>query len=465
MDINLTITKRQRAFIEAQADEVLFGGAAGGGKSYGQLVDALLYALKYAGSKQLILRRTFPELNRSLILVSLAIYPKEAARYNDSIKRWKFINGSVIEFGYCEAEKDVYRYQGAEYDVIRFDELTHFTQTQYSYLISRVRGVNNFPKMMKSSTNPGGVGHAWVKERFIDGYTPDKVHTDALGRRFLFLPSLVQDNKFLMESDPEYIKRLEQLPEKERKALLYGDWDIFEGQVFAEWRNDRRGYKTRKGSHVIEPFRIPKEWRRFRAFDFGYAKPFAVLWFAVDYDGRAYLYRELYGCTGEPDVGIKWTAQQIAREIRKIEDSEEKGQHIIGIADPAIWNKTGSQDGSIADMMQAEGVYFEKGNHDRLAGKMQVHYRLAMDEEGLPMLYVFETCRNTIRTLPLLQYDDLRPEDVDTKQEDHIFDSIKYFLMANPIPPRVHVKPKEKPFNPLEPEPDPMTKYERFIFG
>lgn len=465
MELNLTITKRQKAFIEAQADEVLFGGAAGGGKSYGQLVDALLYALKYAGSKQLILRRTFPELNRSLILVSLAIYPKEAARYNDSIKRWKFINGSVIEFGYCEAEKDVYRYQGAEYDVIRFDELTHFTQTQYSYLISRVRGVNNFPKMMKSSTNPGGVGHAWVKERFIDGYTPDKVHTDALGRRFLFLPSLVQDNKFLMESDPEYIKRLEQLPEKERKALLYGDWDIFEGQVFAEWRNDRRGYKTRKGSHVIEPFRIPKEWRRFRAFDFGYAKPFAVLWFAVDYDGRAYLYRELYGCTGEPDVGIKWTAQQIAREIRKIEDSEEKGQHIIGIADPAIWNKTGSQDGSIADMMQAEGVYFEKGNHDRLAGKMQVHYRLAMDEEGLPMLYVFETCRNTIRTLPLLQYDDLRPEDVDTKQEDHIFDSIKYFLMANPIPPRVHVKPKEKPFNPLEPEPDPMTKYERFIFG
>lgn len=465
MELNLTITKRQKAFIEAQADEVLFGGAAGGGKSYGQLVDALLYALKYAGSKQLILRRTFPELNRSLILVSLAIYPKEAARYNDSIKRWKFINGSVIEFGYCEAEKDVYRYQGAEYDVIRFDELTHFTQTQYSYLISRVRGVNNFPKMMKSSTNPGGVGHAWVKERFIDGYTPDKVHTDALGRRFLFLPSLVQDNKFLMESDPEYIKRLEQLPEKERKALLYGDWDIFEGQVFAEWRNDRRGYKTRKGSHVIEPFRIPKEWRRFRAFDFGYAKPFAVLWFAVDYDGRAYLYRELYGCTGEPDVGIKWTAQQIAREIRKIEDSEEKGQHIIGIADPAIWNKTGSQDGSIADMMQAEGVYFEKGNHDRLAGKMQVHYRLAMDEEGLPMLYVFETCRNTIRTLPLLQYDDLRPEDVDTKQEDHIFDSIKYFLMANPIPPRIHVKPKEKPFNPLEPEPDPMTKYERFIFG
>lgn len=465
MNINLTITKRQKAFIEAQSDEVLFGGAAGGGKSYGQLVDALLYALKYAGSKQLILRRTFPELNRSLILVSLSFYPKEIAKYNDSNKRWRFVNGSVIEFGYCDAEKDVYRYQGAEYDVVRFDELTHFTKEQYTYLISRVRGVNDFPKMMKSSTNPGGVGHAWVKERFIDGFTPNEEHIDDTGRRFLFLPSLVQENSFLMKSDPMYIKRLEQLPEKERKALLYGDWDIFEGQVFAEWRNDRRGYKTRKGTHVIESFTIPKEWRRFRAFDFGYSKPFAVLWFAVDYDGRAYLYRELYGCTGEPDVGIKWTAQQIAQEIRKIEDSEEKGQHILGIADPAIWNKTGSEDGSIADMMQQCGVYFEKGNHDRLAGKMQLHYRLAMDDEGLPMLYVFENCRNTIRTLPLLQYDPLRPEDVDTKQEDHIYDSIKYFLMANPIPPRKHVKPAEKQFNPLESEPDVMDKYERFIFS
>ncbi len=270
--------------------------------------------MKYAGSKQLVLRRTFPELNRSLILVSLSFYPKEIAKYNDSNKRQRFVNGSVIEFGYCDAEKDVYRYQGAEYNVVRFDELTHFTKEQYTYLISRVRGVNDFPKMMKSSTNPGGVGHAWVKERFIEGFMPNEEHIDDTGRRF-------------------------------------------------------------------------------RAFDFGYSKPFAV-----DYDGRAYLYRELYGCTGEPDVGIKWTAQQIAQEICKIEDAEEKGEHILGIADPAIWNKTGS-------------------------------------------------------------------EDVDTKQEDHIYDSIKYFLMANPIPPRKHVKPAEKPFNPLESEPDVMGKYERFIFS
>lgn len=461
MELNLTITKRQKAFIDADATEVLFGGAAGGGKSYGQLTDALLYALKYAGSRQLILRRTFPELERSLISVSLALYPSAVCKYQSTKRKWFIKGGSVIEFGYCDAEKDVYHYQGAEYDVVRFDELTHFTQEQYLYLLSRVRGVNSFPKAVKSTANPGGIGHAWVKQRFIDGKTPDKVYTDANGHTTIFIPSFIQDNHFLMESDPLYLKRLEQLPDKEKKALLYGDWNIFEGQVFSEWRDNPQGYLTRHNTHVIRPFQIPKEWRRFRAFDFGYAKPFAVTWFAVDHDGRAYLYRELYGCTTTPDTGIKWTAQQIAKEILKIEQEHEDGQRITGIADPAIWNATGSEEGSIADMMQSCGVYFEKGKNNRLAGKMQLHYRLAMDSNGLPMMYVFQTCRNTIRTLPLLTYDPSNPEDVDTRQEDHIYDTIKYFLMANPISPRRQEESAETDtFDPLEQR---EIEYQRFV--
>lgn len=461
MELNLTITKRQKAFIDAKATEVLFGGAAGGGKSYGQIADALLYALKYAGSKQLILRRTFPELERSLISASLALYPSAACKYQSTRRRWNFRNSSVIEFGYCDAEKDIYHYQGAEYDVVRFDELTHFTQEQYLYLLSRVRGVNSFPKSVKSTANPGGIGHAWVKQRFLDGKVPDKVYTDKNGRSTVFLPSFIQDNSFLMKSDPFYLKRLEQLPEKEKKALLYGEWNIFEGQVFSEWRDNPQGYLTRRYTHVIKPFDIPKEWRRFRAFDFGYAKPFAVSWFAVDHDGRAYLYRELYGCTQTPDTGIKWTAQQIANEILKIEQEQENGQRITGIADPAIWNATGSEEGSIAEMMQKCGVYFEKGKNNRLAGKMQLHYRLAMDSAGVPMLYVFQNCRNTIRTLPLLTYDCTNPEDVDTRQEDHIYDTIKYFLMANPIPPRRQEEtPKSNDFDPLNRQ---ETEYQRFI--
>ncbi len=460
--LTLELTKTQKAFMDADADEVLFGGAAGGGKSYGQLADALVYALKYPKSKQLILRKTFPELEHSLIFASLGFYPKSVCKYSATMRKWTFINGSVIEFGYCATRTDTLRYQGAEYDVVRFDELTHFTEEQYTYLISRIRGVNPYPKMVKSSTNPGGVGHSWVKRRFIDGFSPNEVHTDKeSGARRLFIPSFVQDNVFLMQSDADYIRRLEQLPEKERRALLCGEWDIFDGQVFAEWKNSIAGRQTRRWSHVIEPFDIPKEWRRYRAFDFGYSKPFAVSWFAVDGDGRAYNYRELYGCTGEPDVGVRWTAQRIAEKIKEIEDKEDKGCSIVGVADPAIWNSTGSCEGSIADMMEKCGVYFEKGNHNRLAGKMQVHYRLAFDDEGLPMIYFFENCKNIIRTLPELTYDPMRPEDVDTRAEDHLYDALKYFLMTNPIAVRAGKEPKIKEYSPLST--DKISAYPRFI--
>lgn len=458
----LELTKTQKMFMDAEADEILFGGAAGGGKSYGQLADALVYALKYPGSKQLILRKTFPELEHSMILTSLAFYPKSVCKYSSTTRKWSFANGSVIEFGYCATKADVLRYQGAEYEVVRFDELTHFTEDQYTYLISRIRGVNPYPKMVKSSTNPGGIGHTWVKRRFIDGFEPNQVHKDPeTGVKRIFIPSYVQDNVFLMKSDGDYVKRLEQLPEKERKALLCGEWDIYDGQVFVEWRNSAMGKRTRRWSHVIEPFDIPREWRRYRSFDFGYSKPFAVSWYAVDHDGRAYNYRELYGCTGEPDVGVRWTAQKIADKIREIEDKEDSGCTIVGIADPAIWNNTGSSEGSIADMMEKRGVYFEKGNHDRLAGKMQVHYRLAFDEEGLPMIYFFDTCKNMIRTLPQLGYDPVRPEDVDTGQEDHLYDALKYFLMTNPIPMHQSEKPKEKEYSPLSTE--KISTYPRFI--
>ncbi len=461
-DLVLNLTHTQKRFMDADADEVLFGGAAGGGKSYGQVADALVYALKYPKSRQLILRRTFPELEHSIIVTSLQFYPTKIARYKAASHTWEFQNQSLIEFGYLATEKDVLRYQGAEYDVVRFDELTHFTEAQYTYLLSRIRGVNHYPKQMKSSTNPGGIGHSWVKQRFIDGIAPNQVASDPeTGMRRVFIPSFVQDNVFLMAADKGYQKRLELLPEAEKKALLYGEWDIFDGQVFAEWRNNPRGYQSRRWSHVIAPFAIPKNWRRFRTFDFGYTKPFAVSWFAVDEDGRAYNYRELYGCTGTPDTGVRWTAQKIARAIREIEENEEPDRTVCGYADPAIWNATGSAEGSIAEMMEREGVYFEKGKNNRLAGKMQVHYRLAFDNEGLPMLYIFDTCKHMIRTLPQLRYDSVQPEDVDTRQEDHLYDAMKYFLMSDPIGPREAVTPKPMVYNPLAE--NKIHTYPRFI--
>lgn len=435
MELSLTVTKKQKSFLDAEADEVLYGGAAGGGKSFGQVVDALLYALKYPGIRQLILRRTFPELKRSLILTSLSLYPKSCCRYQTANHRFVFLNGSEIEFGYCDSENDVTQYQSAEYDVIRFDELTHFTEFQYRYLLSRIRGVNGHPKQVKSTSNPGGVGHQWVKERFIG---KEGVWEGEDGRTRVFIPATVRDNRFLMEADPQYLKRLEQLPEQEKRALLYGDWDLFEGQAFAEFRNLREGYQSRIGTHVIAPFPIPVHWRRFRSFDFGYAKPFAVQWWAIDEDGRAYLYRQLYGSTGKPNEGLRWTVQQIGREIADIEARFEQGQSITGIADPSIWDTSRGE--SVAEMLEKVGVYFEPGDNARLAGKMQLHYRLQFDASGLPMLYVFETCRDFIRTLPALIYDKHRPEDIDTNGEDHDYDACRYFLMANPIAAK-HPKP------------------------
>ena len=246
MGLDLSITKKQQAFINSAAFETLYGGAAGGGKSYGQIVDALLYALKYPGSKQLILRRTYRELERSLIGTALTVYPRGLYAYNASNHIMTFKNHSIVDFGFCHNENDVYIYQSAEYDVIRFDELTHFTEQMYLYLISRCRGANDYPKHIKSSTNPCGIGHAWVKSRFIDIAPPNTLYTSANGTR-IFIPATVQENRFLMDTDPDYIKRLENLSERDKQALLYGDWDIFEGQYFTEWT----------GISVTQPIELP----------------------------------------------------------------------------------------------------------------------------------------------------------------------------------------------------------------
>ncbi len=223
------------------------------------------------------------------------------------------------------------------------------------------------------------------------------------------------------------------MPEQERRALLYGDWDSFSGQVFTEWRNDPAHYADRRGTHVIAPFRVPDEWRVWRSFDWGYSRPFSCGWYAVDQDRRLYRIRELYGCTGTPDVGVRWEPARVARAIRRIEgeDPNLRGRRVLGVGDPAIWASTGTE--SIGALMEREGVYFERGENSRLDGKMQVHHRLAFDAGGFPMLYVFETCRHFIRTVPNLVYDEADVEDVDTGGEDHIYDELRYVCMKNPI--------------------------------
>ena len=418
MEIKLKISPRQKAFIDASADEVLFGGAAGGGKSYGQIVDALLFALNYPGSKQLILRRTFAELDKSLIRTALELYPRDVYKYNSSAHTMKFATGSIIDFGYCDNENDVYQYQSAEYDVIRFDELTHFTEQMYVYLISRVRGVNNFPKQIKSSTNPGGIGHAWVKKRFIDLGEADTVHTTGTDGTRIFLPAKVQDNSFLMKTDPNYIKRLENLSETDKRALLYGDWDIFEGQYFTEWQREK---------HVISPFPIPDSWRRYFAMDYG-LDMLAGYWIAMDESGNAYVYRETY----ESNLIISDAA-------KKIKEMNGDDNVFAFIAPPDLWNRRQDTGRSVAEIFDENGISLLKAKNDRVQGWMDLKewLKLREDEFGdlTPKLRIFSNCVNLIRTLPGVQIDKRNPNDVAREPHEltHAPDALRYFVSGRPL--------------------------------
>lgn len=466
---------RQAAFMERPEWEALYGGAAGGGKSDALVIEALRQ-VHIPHYKALILRKTFPQL-AELIDKSLNYYPRAfpGARYNATAHTWTFPSGAKIIFGAMQYAKDKTKYQGQAYDFVAFDELTHFTYEEYNYLFSRCRPNGPGTRCyIRSTANPGGVGHGWVKERFITAAKPmtpiweeitwrdqsGKEHRERQSR--IFVPSSVFDNPALLQNDPDYVRRLASMPEAERNALLYGDWDTFSGQVFTEWRNDSGHYKDRRFTHVIDPFPIPEDWGIWCGLDWGYSRPFSVGWYAVDRERRLYRIREYYGCTGTPNVGVKMEPGEVARQIKRIEaeDPNLRGRTIHRVGDPAIWGSDGTE--SIGALMERERVYFERGDHARIDGKMQVHHRLAFDEDGWAMLYVFHTCKNFIRTVPNLVYDETDVEDIDTDGEDHIYDELRYVCMKNPIAPRVNKKQEPKPYDPLGT--DPMTgdgqKYE-----
>ncbi len=421
MNIELTLTKKQKLFLDATESEVLFGGAAGGGKSYGQTVDALVFALRYPGSKQLILRRTFAELDKSLIRTSLAVYPQEIYTFNSSSHTGKFKNGSCIDFGYCATENDVYQYQSAEYDCIRFDELTHFTEAQYIYLISRVRGANSYPKQIKSSTNPGGVGHGWVKARFVDAGCPNESFIGEDGMKRIFIPSLLDDNSFLMRGDPDYKRRLLALPEREKKALLYGDWNIFEGQYFNEF-NIR--------IHTCTPFEIPQSWRKYRTIDYGLDR-LVCLWIAVSPDRRAYVYRE-YCESGLP---ISVAAEAITKRTPPSEEI------YATLAPPDLFSRSQETGRTKAGIFAEHGITFTKTSNDRETGWLAIK-ELLMERDGAPGLRIFSFCTELIRCLPALIIDKLKPSDCANEPHEitHAPDALRGFAIFYTRPAEQTVK-------------------------
>lgn len=456
-------TRKQRMFHASDADEVLFGGAAGGGKSKAIVMDALFRCLKYAGTSAYIFRRTYGELEDTVIREARQSYPEGLYTYNAGRHEMALPNGSVIRFRHCAHLSDRYDYKGAEIQWLYFDELTSFEMEIYDFLKTRLRAKKSLGvhPCTRSSSNPGDIGHGWVKKLFVDAAPPMEVfsrtvRSEETGRektyRMLYIPSLVTENPYIGE---DYLFQLESKPKALRDALLHGNWNAFEGQVFIEWTDDPAHYTDRRMTHVVEPFEVPLSWPRYMSFDHGYSRPFSVGWWAVAPDGTAYRYREWYGCeSGRPNVGIRLTPREIADGIllREREMETRENLAVFRVADPAIFDKSRGE--SVAEQMEPRagmgGVYFHAGDNTRLAGKMQLHQRLRFGEDGRARLCVFSTCRDFIRTVPALCYSSASPEDIDTAAEDHIYDETRYFLMARPLPIRGGARREGRGFSPFQ---------------
>ena len=459
IELSYSPTAKQRLFHGSQAFEVLYGGAAGGGKSYACVWDALLRCLKHPGTEAYLFRKTYKELEKNLIATARKIIPRELGDYSTANHTYKLKNGSTMWFCHCNYEEtDKLRYQGAEIHWLYIDELTHFQMDTYEYLRTRVRANKalGIRPVVRCTSNPGGPGHSWVKQRFVDSAPYGQIHampvrSEILGktqmRTVQYIPALATDNPHITE---DYIFELEQKPPALRDALLLGNWDAFEGQAFPEWVNDPEHYRDRLYTHVIEPFDIPLHWPRYISFDYGYSRPFSCGVWAVGDRGEVYRYKEIYGCTGAANVGLKIPPGDIARMIEDgLRQERLEGIRVFGVADPSIWD--GSRGTSIYEQMRkiSPTLMFSAAENDRIPGKAQLHERLKFDRDGRPMMQVFTTCRDFIRTVPALCYDARNVEDIDTAGEDHIYDETRYFLMSRPLSGTRPETAKRKTYDPL----------------
>lgn len=400
----------QKPFFEAKTRYVAYGGARGGGKSWAVRFKATLLCAKYAGIRVLIVRRTYSELRENHI-VPLRTMLANLAVYNENEKAFKFHNGSRLRFGYCANEGDVSQYQGVEYDVVFIDEATQLTEYQFTTINATVRGTNDFPKRTYLTCNPGGVGHHWVKRLFIDKEYKDSEDPND----YTFIKATVFDNKKLMEANSEYVKTLEALPEGLRQAWLFGDWNIFEGRFFPEFSRD---------VHVCESFDVPKDWKRYRVFDYG-LDCFACYWIAVDYDGRAWFYRELH----ESDLLVS----QAAKKMIALSEGEDIR---ATFAPPDMRNRHRETGKSTADIFHEYGVDLSIASNDRAAGWLEVKEQLKVfeDAQGYPTarVQIFSNCRNLIKSLGEIQTDERDLNDVANTPHEltHSVDAMRYFFAA-----------------------------------
>lgn len=443
----VALTPRQQQAFNTDATEVLYGGAAGGGKSYLLRVSSIRWAMSVPGCQIYLFRRSFTDLRDNHLRGPTSYHELLGDFISSKHVKWSaqdfeftFWNGSRIKLAHAQFEDDILKYQGAEIHVLMIDELTHFTETMYRFLRGRVRAVGlkvpeefegRIPRI-ECGSNPGSVGHAWVKRTWINFAAPFRVKrapNEEGGMLRQYIPAQLEDNPYLMDEDPLYESRLEGLGTPELvRAMRHGDWDIVAGQAFEQ---------LTRATHAVEPFEIPEHWTKFGAIDWGSSKPFCAQWWAVS-DGTIgdipkdalVLFREWYGWTGQPDVGLRLSSDAVAEGI--LERTVEPMDYWVG--DPAMFNK---HDGpSISERMGDQGLYLIPADNNRILGYMEVRDRVAGDKR--PMLYAFSTCVDGFwRTLPDLVIDDRKlsgsgKEDVNTQQEDHAYDTCRYACMSRP---------------------------------
>lgn len=418
MELTIQLQPKQQEALRALSKHpvVLYGGAKGGGKSYLTRAWMLMRRLKYPGTRGLIIRKTFPELLDNHITPYLKEYPELASYYKRQERRLVLPNGSTISFSYLKNTQDVYTYQGREFEDIAIDEITQHSEEAFKIIRSSNRTTNPAikPRMLLPG-NPGGIGHGWVKRIFIDRQFRDGENPEDFG----FVAAKVYDNVALMAADPDYLKRLEGLPEQQRKAYLDGSWDVFAGQYFNEWERE---------IHVVEPRPINPNFEHFIGLDYGHYAPSAVYWGESDYDGNVTIYREFY------TPGL--TYKELANEI--LARTPEPVKYLV--VDPSLESKEGDTGLSGIELIYGEFIKADRripiipANNDRLNGWRVFHEYLKPDPR--PALQVFSNCLNAIRTIPELIHDDIKPEDVDTDGEDHAADSIRYMLMSRPPLPK-----------------------------
>lgn len=447
--IDYTPQPKQAMFHASPANEILYGGAAGPGKSHALRFEALIWCLRIPGLQVYLFRRTFPELEKNHILPALAQFPRQVCEYKKGDKRWEFTNGSMLHFCHCQYEQDVFQYQGAEIHLLLIDELTTFTEFIYDYLRSRVRCTLPIPEQYKHKipgiecgSNPGGVGHNFVKERWVDFARPMELKRADLNKGGMlrqYIPGLLADNAILVQSDPQYIHRLDALPEPYRTAYKDGNWDIFMGQAF----NFSREH------HVIDPIPIPEHAPLYMTFDWGFGAPFSVGWWWVDADGRLLRFAEWYGWNGEINKGLRLEDSRIAEGVvereRKLLTGGGNGNGIgnnkvkIRYAGHDSFNKKpdykgGGQGRATAEEFADYALYLTKGDATRHLKIRQFRERLKIPKNGdRPMLQVYSTCEQFIRTIPMIQTDPKNVEEIDSTGEDHIFDEACHLCMARPM--------------------------------